>query len=373
MMMAMRVRRIGVPITDVGLALAVAALGQAEVWANARIHPRGAAAACELVLGIALAWRRRFALATMLVVGIASTVEALAGVPLQEPLVPLVASVIAIYSLVSTASAERAFAGAVIGLTAIAIQTASQHKGVGNFLFGLVFLLAAWVGGRTVHARTSTAEQLEHEQEAREAAAAAEERRRIARELHDIVSHNLAMLVVQAGAAEQLLERDPQRAREALRAIRATGHEAIGEMGTLLSLVRGPTSDLRDPQPSLADLERLIEKTSEAGLAVELEIEGQRVLLATAVELSAYRIVQEGLTNALKHAGGAKTRVVIRFRPEELELEVSDDGSRANGVSGSGRGLAGMRERVEVFGGHLTAGPRPDGGWTLRATLPLPR
>lgn len=373
MMMAMRVRRIAVPMMDAALALAVAVLGQAEVWANARIHPRGTAAACELVLGIALAWRRRFPLVTLLVVGIASTAEALAGVPLQEPLVPLVASVIAIYSLVSSASAERAFAGAVIGLAAIAVQTASQHKGIGNFLFGLVFLLAAWVSGRTVHARTSRAEQLEHEQEAREAAAAEGERRRIARELHDIVSHNLAMLVVQAGAAEQLLERDPQRAREALRSIRQTGHEAIGEMGTLLSLVRGATSDSRDPQPSLADLEGLIEKTSEAGLPVELEIVGQRVPLAPAVELSAYRIVQEGLTNALKHAGGAKTRVAIRFRPEELELEVSDDGGGANGTTGSRRGLAGMRERVEVFGGQLAAGPRSDGGWTLRATLPLSR
>jgi signal transduction histidine kinase len=372
-MMAMRARRIGVPITDVGLALAVAVLGQAEVWANARIHPRGAAAACELVLAIALTWRRRFPLATLLVVGIASTAEAVVGVPLQEPLVPLVASVIAIYSLVSSASAERAFAGAVIGLAAIAVQTASQHKGIGNFLFGLVFLGAAWVGGRTVHTRTARAEQLAQEQEVREAAAAEEERRRIARELHDIVSHNLAMLVVQAGAAEQLLERDPQRAREALRSIRQTGHEAIGEMGTLLSLVRAPSAESRDPQPSLTDLEGLIERTSEAGLPVELEIVGQRVALAPAVELSAYRIVQEGLTNALKHAGSANTRVVIRYRPEELELEVSDEGSNTNGTSGSGRGLAGMRERVEVFGGHLAAGPRPDGGWTLRATLPLPR
>jgi signal transduction histidine kinase len=367
------VRRVAVARSDVALAAAMMALGQIEVWANGKIQPRVAAVICELGLGLALVVRRRFPLATMLAVTVAATAEAAAGVPLQEPLVPLIASVIAVYSLVLYATAEQALIGAVIGLVGIAIQTASQHKGIGNFLFALVFLVVAWVAGRAMHARSSRADELEREQDAREAAAAEQERRRIARELHDIVSHNLAMLVVQAGAAEQLVDRDPDRAREMMRSIRQTGHEAIGEMGTLLSVVRGAADPSRDPQPSLNELDRLIAKTREAGLEVALEIEGTRRALSPTLELSAYRIVQEGLTNAIKYAGRGTTRVVIRYHLDELQLEVSDDGPADATPHGSRRGLAGIRERVSVLGGHLYAGPRPEGGWTLRATLPVPR
>jgi signal transduction histidine kinase len=242
-------------------------------------------------------------------------------------------------------------------------------------LLGLVFL--AGLAGRSLQARASAVEQraaaLDREEEERAAAAAAEERRRIARELHDIVSHSLGVLVLQAGAAEQVLERDPDRAREVLRSIRATGQEAIGEMGTLLGLIRGEAVAAREPQPSLADLEGLIARTREAGLAVELEVEGDRRALPAALELSAFRIVQEGLTNALKHARTAQARVILRYGERELEVEVRDDGTGSANGRGSRRGLAGIGERVAVFGGRLEAGPRPDGGWTLRAAFPLSR
>ena len=198
-----------------------------------------------------------------------------------------------------------------------------------------------------------------------------EERRRIARELHDIISHSLGVLVLQAGAAEQVLERDPERAREVLHSIRATGQEAIGEMGTLLGLIRGEAVASREPQPSLADLDRLVAKMREAGLDVGLEIQGERRPLPAALELSAFRIVQEGLTNALKHAGPAHTCVRLRYGDDELEVEVADDGNGNGNGRGNRRGLAGIGERVAVFGGRLDAGPRPDGGWTLRAGFPL--
>jgi signal transduction histidine kinase len=358
---------------DGALAATVAALGLLEVWANAGIHPKSAAAACELVLGLALAWRRQFPLATIVAVSAAGTAEAVAGVPLQQPIVPLLVFVIAVYSVVTHATRERALAGAAVILVAIALQTVSQHRGVGNFVFPLVFLVGAWIAGRTIYARTARTEELEREQDERALAAAEEERRRIARELHDILAHSLGVLVLQAGAAEQVLERDPARAREVLHSIRATGQEAIDELSTLLALEHGKLEHLREPQPSLADLERLLAKTREAGLPVELEIEGERRELPAALELSAYRIIQEGLTNALKHAGAHQARAVLRYGRHDLELEVNDDGAgQANG-RGSRRGLAGIGERVSVFGGHFEAGPRPEGGWRLRATLPLPR
>ncbi|HEY8646027.1 MAG TPA: histidine kinase [Gaiellaceae bacterium] len=360
-------------LLDGALATAVAASGLLEVWANAGIQPKSAAASCEVALGLALAWRRRFPLATTVAVSVAGTAEAVAGVPLQQPIVPLLVFVIAVYSLVTHAPRQRALLGAAVILVAIALQTLSQHKGVGNFIFPLVFLVGAWITGRTIYARTARTTELEREQDERAHAAVEEERRRIARELHDILAHSLSVLVLQAGAADQVLERDPARAREIMQSIRAAGQEAIDELATLLALEHGKPEHLLEPQPTLADLDRLLTKTREAGLPVELEIEGERRELPAALELSAYRIIQEGLTNALKHAGAHRARTVLRYRQHELELEVSDDGAgHANG-RGSHRGLAGIGERVSVFGGHFDAGPRPDGGWTLRANLPLPR
>jgi signal transduction histidine kinase len=144
-------------------------------------------------------------------------------------------------------------------------------------------------------------------------------------------------------------------------------------MGTLLGVIRGEAVASREPQPSLADLDRLAEKMREAGLAVNVSIEGDRRELPAALELSAYRIVQEGLTNSLKHAGPASARVVVRYGEEELQIEVADDGSATTNGYGSRRGLAGIGERVAIFGGHLDAGPRPEGGWALRAGFPLSR
>jgi signal transduction histidine kinase len=376
--------RIGTNPLDAAIAAVVVVLGQLEVWLSTAIHPKGAAAATELVIGLALAWRRRFPLGTFLAIVVADVAEPLAGVPLQGPGVPPVASIFAFYTLVTRAEWVRVIAGAVAMTGGFVIMQASQHDGMGGLVFQMTLLAGTGVVGALVRRSSARAgvlqqrtTQLEREAGERAAAAIEEERRRIARELHDIISHSLSVVVLQAGAADQILASDPERAHEVLRSIRTTGQQAIAEMGTLLSLVHGEPESSREPQPSLADVERLVAKTREAGLPVELEIEGAQRELPAALELSAFRIVQEGLTNALKHAGKAdappQVHVRLRYALRELEVEVGDDGNGSSNGSGSRRGLAGIAERVAVFGGRFEAGPRPEGGWSLLATFPLSR
>jgi signal transduction histidine kinase len=178
-------------------------------------------------------------------------------------------------------------------------------------------------------------------------------------------------MVVQAGAAEEVLRTAPERALEPVRAIQETGREALVEMSRLVGLLRDRGSELGlAPQPGLADLDTLVDQVREAGLSVDLEVEGQPRHVPLGVDLSAYRVVQEALTNALKHAGEARATVLLRYRPDALELEVLDDGpGGANGHVG-GHGLIGMRERIAVFGGEFDAGPREGGGFRVRAVLP---
>lgn len=358
---------------DVAIAASVVGLGQLEIWLNGAIAPKLPATVCELVLGAVLVLRRQLPLLTVAIVSVAASGEAIAKVPLQQPLVPLVAMVVAIFTLVSRATRERAATGAVIALAAVAVQTASQHKGLSNFVFALVFLIGAWIAGRMIHARTLRAHDLEREHANVAAVAAEEERRRIARELHDVIAHSLGILVLQAGAAEQIVERDPKRARETLQLIRASGLEAISELGTLLAVARGEPDRSRQPHPRLADLDSLLAATTAAGLPVELRIDGRHRELPAAVELSAYRIVQEGLTNALKHAGATHATVLLQYGDDTLAVRVDDDGAASRQAEGSRRGLAGLRERVALFGGRFHAAARPDGGWRLEAILPLPR
>jgi signal transduction histidine kinase len=226
-------------LSDLLPALAVALAGLIEVTTNGAIEPKGVALPCELALGLALAWRRRFPLTTTALVMVIGTIEAVGGVPLNEPWVTLAAYMVATYALVSRAPSERVAAGLVLIVLGVAAQVVSQHKGLGNFAFAMVFLVPIYLAGRTIRARTVRAEELENEQDRRAQEAAEEERRRIARELHDVISHSLGVLVLQVGAAEQVLERDPAKAREVLRSVRRTGQETIGELGTLLAVARG--------------------------------------------------------------------------------------------------------------------------------------
>jgi signal transduction histidine kinase len=366
------VRRLGGWPGDIVVAAGVATLGVVETVTNSLIVPKSAAWPCEIAIGVVLVARRHFPLAVLVAVAVAGTAQALAGVPTDQPWVPLAALMIATYSLVTRVSLERSMIGMLVLAMSLAVQVIDQHKGFGNFAFGVAFVAPIFVLARTMRHRVDQAVRRSELEELRAAAAVEAERRRIARELHDVISHSLGIVVLQAGAAQQVVDRNPELARELLESIRLTGLEAVGELGTLLSLVRVAPSDDLEPAPRLADLDRLVERMRAAGLAVDLHRDGPPRPLPAALELSAYRIVQEGLTNALKHASGAHVQVRVTCSDHALNLEVTDDGS--GGVPtqrGTRHGLVGVGERVAVFGGRVDVGPRGD-GWALRASFPLP-
>jgi signal transduction histidine kinase len=202
--------------------------------------------------------------------------------------------------------------------------------------------------------------------------AVAEERQRIARELHDVVAHSVSVMTVQAGAVRRLLHPDQERERLALETIEATGREALTEMRRLVGLLRdqSATPDFA-PQPSMGSLDVLLGTVREAGLPVDLVVEGTPVELPPGVDLAAYRVIQEALTNALKYAGPARACVTVRWKRGELELEVANDGTSEPGGDGGGHGLVGLRERVSLVGGSIESGPREAGGFAVTAHLPL--
>ena len=211
----------------------------------------------------------------------------------------------------------------------------------------------------------------ERERELARREAVGEERARIARELHDAIAHSVSMMVVQAGAERRVIDPAQQSTREVLTTIERVGRSALTEMRRLVGMLRSDSPDALAPQPGLADLPALVEGLREAGLPVELSAEGERRELPVGIELSAYRVVQEGLTNALKHAGRAHVRVRVRYGERSVELEIADDGTGAPAdVPGGGHGLVGIRERVALYGGSLEAGQAADGGFRLRVLLP---
>jgi signal transduction histidine kinase len=218
------------------------------------------------------------------------------------------------------------------------------------------------------------AELLEREQQLRANQAVAEERERIARELHDLVAHNVSVMVVQAGAERHALADDQASTREVLSSIEQAGRQALTEARRLLGMLRrnGDHEELA-PQPTIAHLDALVAQVQRAGLPVALTVEGEQVPLPAGVDLCAYRIVQEALTNALKHAGPARADVRLRYVPRGLDVEVRDDGRGLTDANrdGAGHGLIGMRERVALYGGTLDAGPRQGGGFEIRAHLPI--
>lgn len=217
------------------------------------------------------------------------------------------------------------------------------------------------------------AARLQEERDQAAAEAVSEERARIARELHDVVAHSVSVMTVQAGGVRRLLKPEQTREREALSAIEETGRHALTEMRRMVSVMRGDgaASPTLEPQPGVATLARLVEEVRSAGLPVALEVDDDVADLPPGVDLSVYRIVQEGLTNALRHAGPAHAEVSVRLTGKVVEILVEDDGRGGVDGEGGGHGLVGMRERVPVYGGDLEAGPRPGGGFRLRAHLPF--
>jgi len=249
----------------------------------------------------------------------------------------------------------------------------------GNIVPAWLFAAVAWGAGRAVHRQRSLADalaeraaQLEAEREEKARLAVALERARIARELHDVVTHNVSVMVVQAGVEARALGDEQPATSDVLRTIERVGRDTLVELRRLLGVLR--RSDDRQglaPQPTLDALDDLAEQIRDAGLPVAVRVEGERAPLPAGVELSAYRIVQEALTNSLRHAAAAHAEIVIRYGPAELEVEVCDDGRGPRNGTDRGHGLLGMRERVALHEGALEAGRRDGGGFRVHARLPL--
>jgi signal transduction histidine kinase len=275
---------------------------------------------------------------------------------------------------------SRAVAGLVIvqGIALIVGHNDPTQTG-GDYIWLAIVFAVAWTVGfglgakfREVDEAKERAARAEREREEQARLAVADERARIARELHDVVGHSVSVMTVQASAVRRLLEHDQDKEREALLVVERTGREALAEMRRMVGVLRRPEeAPALAPQPSLEQLDRLVEQAREAGLPVELRVEGAPVQLPAGVDLTAYRLVQEGLTNALKHARAEHAEVLVRYSDGHVELTVSDDGTGGGDGDKGGHGLVGMRERVSVYGGELEAGPRPGGGYRLRAKLPI--
>jgi signal transduction histidine kinase len=265
---------------------------------------------------------------------------------------------------------------------------ASRHTSLkfDDIMFTSGFFIGVWVAGAFVYSRRSKVQQVERyaaEVEERSVRAAeegaAEERVRIAHELHDAVGHTLNLIVVQAGAAQRVRERNPEAAYDALRSIESAGRQALNDMDRMLGILREPAGDESDgdglgPRPGLARLDALLDEARRAGLEIEHETAGEARKLPASVDLTAYRVVQEAITNVMKHAPGAKTKVKIEYDPSAVSIEVSN-GKAVAPVStlqqSGGRGLAGMRERVTLFGGSMSSSSTPGGGFVVRVSIPI--
>jgi signal transduction histidine kinase len=337
-----------------------------------------------------LAWRRRYPLAVLWIVTVATALT-----PDDVARLTFYACVVAAYS----AAAYSPHRLPTLTGLAVAVAVISRSGRVGPPdpyvyvaptvptqyvpLFISVPIVVAAIGLRTWKLRAAetrtrlTAVQSARAEELRRAVE--HERARIARELHDVVTHNVSVMLIQAGAARTIMDRSPERAREALLAVEAGGRAAMGELRDVMGLL---TTDLDPdpvepddlaPQPGLARLEALIGRMRGAGVPVELTVSGSPRPLAAGIELAAYRVVQEALTNTVKHASGADASVQVSYGDDELHVEVTDTGGRPGpaAATGNGRGLIGLRERLAVYGGTLRTGPRPLGGYRVRALIPL--
>jgi signal transduction histidine kinase len=336
------------------LALAVPCVAQVLIWP---IAPRPIGVVLALWTTLPVAWRRRRPLAA------AAAMTLPAFYPTDGYVVLGYVAYFVVYYSAAAYCGDRRRVVAVVafGLLASVVASWINHEVPGEYFGALsAVALPAVAGGAVRHQRAQSA-----------LLAVGEERARIARELHDVVSHALSVIAIQADAAEAALAHDPNRAGPPLAAIRGSAEEALGEMRRLLGVLRveGEGGE-HAPQPGLARLPELVEHARAAGVPVTLEVDGTPRPLPASVDVSAFRIVQEALTNVRKHAGGAPTTVRVAFQARALAVAVRDRGAHG-GVEGSGHGLLGMRERVRLHGGELRAGRCADGGYEVEAVLPL--
>jgi len=381
-----RVRLGGVSLAFVGdvlLAAVFTAAAELDVWVRGTVSgPRLTNAVLLAFVAPPLVVRRRWPSAAVAITAAAITAQAaIVGKPpsgfLYWPIL------IVSYSLGAYAQASKRTLAALAGLTVAYAYVTVAWTAHGSFnVTAVPWLLAAvlpWFLGCYMRRRRARAaavvasERRERDGEQQRLAALEDERGRMARELHDILAHSVSLMGVQAGAAEQVLDRDPERARPMLRSIQQTSRDSVSELRRLLGMLRAEELEPdRAPQPRLDQLDTLIAGIRSAGLPVELRIEGQTHPLSAGIELMAYRVVQEALTNALKHARPSRVEVVLRYGAERLDISVENDGvlPHTNG-DGAGHGLIGMNERVSLYGGRLAARARPGGEFRIDAEIPL--
>src|SRR4051794_460431 len=378
---------------DVLLPTVLVAMAIYEIWGATLAAPGFAGPRVVQTLGallmiVPLGWRRGYPVAVLMC--------AFAGAAVEWPWLrssgqlsfeAFAVILVVWYSVGAHAELRRGLRAIAVVLVAVvaadvADSVAGYHEPFDNAaLYPLLFV--AWALGNAFRQHGTRERELEahavaleREREEKVRVAAAEERVRIARELHDVIAHSVSVMVVQIGGARGILGSEPDTARETLRSAEQTGRQALAEMRRMLGILRTPDNGRGlAPQPSLDDVDTLIDQAREAGLAVEIHTEGRPHGLSPGIDLAAYRIVQEALTNAVKHAGPARAQIVLRYAPDQLEIEVCDDGlgppSSPEHRADPGHGLVGMRERVAIYGGALSAGRRNGGGFAIRARLPL--
>ena len=358
---------------DRAVAAVLVVLVQIEVWVgDGAPHDSLAVATVATLTAAGVAFRRRFPATVGIAAGLLSAVFAGVWGP-PSILTYGIAWMCCMYGLAVWAQPRR-FAFGVLATTVAnlvaAVGVVTLHQTVQFAVVALVVLLLVH---RVVSDREHRAQIAERERDVAAREAVVEERARIARELHDVIAHNVSMIVVQAGAERRVLEGSNGATHEVLQTIEQIGRGALTETRRLLGMLRSDAADPLTPQPGLDDVPTLVAQLREAGLPVELRVAGERRELPVGIELSAYRIVQEALTNSLRHAGDARATVDVRYGADALELEIADDGSGGGAADpdGGGHGLVGMRERVTLYGGRFDATRTPSGGFVVRASLPI--
>ena len=386
-----RARHIAGRYSDLAFAAALTALGECELFISSLNSDfRGPDAVNAVVVALIASpviWRRSQPLAAFCIYAFAASVWLTVeyGPNANLPLEPLIVLLVLIYSAAAYVPPRQERAALVtfgLLLLSVVVLMIVGRKSVGNAVPGLVLMTLAYGLGRGLRRKQVLADTLADQahglrrQSAEQTrAAVADERNRIARELHDVIAHSVSVMVVQAGAGERLIASDTDAARGAFEAIGTAGREAIGELQRLLGLLRSADSDDQDPRrPGLGNLENVLEQARSSGSDVRCVIEGDPREVPGGIDLAAYRIIQEAFTNVRKHTQGAAVTLTLTYDPQELRIRIDDDGGNgrpgASSLSG-GNGLIGMRERVALYGGALQAGTRSDGGFEIDARLPL--
>ena len=362
---------------DAAVAVGLVAWSLADSVAG---HTSGPVLVAGAAMAATTAGRRRYAAVAAVALATLVLAQALVSEPPEQEWL-LVTVIVACYSL-GAFEPHRVRSLAALAAVATAVSVSilrDASDSAGNIVpTVLIFLVAPWAAGRVLHGRdrhsahlTERIGWLERERELLAREAVTRERTRIAREMHDVVAHSLSVIAIQADAAEGALAHDPALAREPLDAVKRTAREALTEMRHLLGLLREDTDEPdRHPLPGLSALGPLVDQVRAAGLQVDVSVLGEEVPLPAGADLSAYRVVQEALTNTLKHAGATRVEVRVEHRADRVGIEVHDDGTPALVAGSDGRGLLGMRERASLHGGTLEAGPAAGGGYRVRVELP---